>query len=66
MVSENRRWVPLNKLHRKNHIDDMTRKWLCDKPSPRFINQVTPAGRPIFRVLKVLQRHYQHLLTDDF
>ena len=39
----------VNELYRKNHIDDMTRKWLCDTPSPPCIpifNTITKIYKP--------------------
>ena len=45
-----------NELYRKNHIDEMTKKWLCQTPNPpripifytlTKIHKPTPVGRPI-------------------
>ena len=58
MVKETNRKVTLliNELYRKNHIDEMTKKWLCQTPNPpripifytlTKIHKPTPVGRPI-------------------
>ena len=58
MVKETNHKVTLliNELYRKNHIDEMTKKWLCQTPNPpripifytlTKIHKPTPVGRPI-------------------
>ena len=58
MVEEtNRRVIQLvNELYHKNHIDETTKKWLCERPNPpripvfytlTKIHKSTPVGRPI-------------------
>ena len=46
----------VNELYQQNHIDDMTKKWLCLTPNPlrvpvfytlTKIHKPTPVGRPI-------------------
>ena len=48
--------ILVNELHQQNHIDDMTKKWLCLTPNPprvtvfytlTKIHKPTPVGRPI-------------------
>ena len=58
MVQEthNRVLQLINELHDHNHIDEMTKKWLCQTPNPpripifytlTKIHKPTPVGRPI-------------------
>ena len=58
MVQEthNRVLQLINELHDYNHIDEMTKKWLCQTPNPPRIpifyaltktHKPTPVGRPI-------------------
>ena len=58
MVNETYRKVQnlIDKLYQGNHIDEMTKKWLCQTPNPpripifytlTKIHKATPVGRPI-------------------
>ena len=59
MVQEthNRVLQIINELHDCNHIDGMTKKWLCQTPKPpripifytltKILHKPTPVGRPI-------------------
>ena len=58
MVQEthNRVLQLINELHDYNHVDEMTKKWLCQTPTPpripifyclTKIHKPTPVGRPI-------------------
>ena len=58
MVVETNRIVTqlINELYRKNHIDDMTKKWLCQTSDPpqnpvfytlKKIHKPVPTSRPI-------------------
>ena len=58
VVQETHNRVPqlINELHDYNHIDEMTKQWLCQRPTPpqipifytlTKIHKPTPVGRPI-------------------
>ena len=63
----------ISELHRGNHIDDMTQRWLCQTPStprtPTFytltkIHKPLPVGRPIISGCEGPTERLSYLLTN--